>query len=423
MKEKMKKIRKQRSILPVLLAWAAISVISCSSGKNKTAILWSDRSEFAFYGEYFNAAQDQYKIETRYYDFPSQKLKESGANPDILAGSWLKSVSVRAFFRPLDKLYKENALFQHNFYPRLLSLGNVDGKQYLLPVSFNAPMVIFARDKGGQISSPFTIGFNEMKKLGENFNAESRGVYTKMGFSPSWDDNFLFLTAVLYKASFREADPLAWDSPALDQAMSFAYDWICEANTNIQAVDDFTFKYFYNPPAKLALSGRILFTCMDSGSFFTLAEDQQNNLDFRWLAEEDIIPLTEGAAYIALTKKSKAPKAAEAFLRWFFDADTQRSLLEKSRQNRLSETSFGICGGFSAMRPVTEQVFPQFYQGLLGHMPPAEFLSPSNVLPINWMALKERVILPYLHDRVRHPGQEDVYPLERCLADWLRINR
>ncbi|MDR2717192.1 MAG: extracellular solute-binding protein [Treponema sp.] len=419
----MRIISKQRPILPLLLAWAALSAVSCSSGRNKTAILWSDRPEFAFYGEYFNAVQDQYKIETRYYDFPAQKLKENVSTPDIVAGSWLKCVSARVFFRPLDSLYKKNTSFHNDFYPRLLSLGNVDGKQYLLPVSFNAPMVIFARDKGGQLSSPFTIGFDEMKKLGKNFNAETRGVYTKMGFSPSWDDNFLYITAALYNASFREADPVAWDSPALEQAMSFTYDWVREANTSIQAVDDFTFKYFYNPPAKLALSGRILFTCMDSGSFFILAEDQQNNLDFRWLAEGDSIPLTERTVYLGLVKKGKAPKAAEAFLRWFFSADTQRGLLEKSRQNRLAETSFGISGGFSAMRPVTEQVFPQFYQGLLGHMPPAEFLSPANVLPINWMTLKERVILPYLHDRARQPDSEEISPLERRLADWLRINR
>ena len=422
MKGKMRIFYTQRLILPLLLAWAALSAVSCSSGRNKTAILWSDRPEFAFYGEYFNAVQDQYKIEIHYYDFLAQKLKENNAAPDIVAGSWLKGVSTRIYFKPLDSLYKENAPFLHDFYPRLLSMGNIEGKQYLLPVSFNAPMVIFARDKGEQLSNPFTVGFNEMKKMGKNFNTETRGVYTRMGFSPSWDDNFLFLIAALYNTSFREADPISWDSLALDRAMSFAYDWICEANTNIQAVDDFTFKYFYNPPAKLALSGRILFTCMDSDSFFTLAEDQQNNLDFRWLAEQDVIPLTERTVYLGLIKKGKAPKAAEAFLRWFFSADTQRTLLERSRQNRLAETSFGISGGFSALRPVTEQIFPQFYQVLLGHMPPAEFLSPANILPVNWIALKERVILPYLHDRARQPDQEGVYQLERRLADWLRIN-
>ena len=87
------------------------------------------------------------------------------------------------------------------------------------------------------------------------------------------------------------------------------------------------------------------------------------------------------------------------------------------------ETSFGIGGGFSALRPVTEQIFPRFYPDLLGHMPPENFLTPSNILPGNWLILKERVVLPYLHDRARQPDREGIYPLERRLADWQRVNR
>jgi hypothetical protein len=56
-------------------------------------------------------------------------------------------------------------------------------------------------------------------------------------------------------------------------------------------------------------------------------------------------------------------------------------------------------------------------------MPPETFLSPPNILPRNWMALKERVILPYLHDRIRSSSSEEPRFLERSLADWLRVNR
>jgi ABC-type glycerol-3-phosphate transport system substrate-binding protein len=433
----------QRLISSSMLILVALSVISCTQGSlpfgvwfggNNTAVLWSDQPEFAFYANYFNASQNQYKVETYYFDSPAQWLqssKISGAanpikgaeQPDIVAGNWLKSVSIRTFFKPLDKHFKTNALAQNAFYPRLLDLGNIDGNQYLLPVSFNVPMVIFDRERENLLSSPFIIGFNEMKELGKNYNTENRNAYTRMGFSPIWDDNFLFITASLFNASFREAEPLAWDSSALDRAMTFAYEWTCEANSSIQAVDDFIFKYLYDPPTKLILSGRILFSCMDSDGFFTLSQDEQNNLDFRWLAEQNIIPLAEKSTYLGLARKGKAPKAAEAFLRWFFNVDTQRRLLEMSHQYRMFETSFGISGGFSAMRPVTEQVFPQFYRSLLGHMPPPELLSPANILPSNWMILKERVILPYLRDRVRHPDQEDIYRLEDRLADWLRVNQ
>jgi len=415
-------------LLLILLSAGVFSCSSENSTKNNTAILWSDRPEFAFYAEYFNAAQDQFKIETRYFDNPGQKLKDTspgqkGIYPDIIAGSWLKSISARAYFKPLDRQFKNNLQFKNSFYPRLLAMGNIDEKQYLLPVSFNAPAAIFARERGELLSSPFVVGFNEMKKLGKEHNTVTNGVYTRMGFSPSWDDNFLYITATLFNASFREAQPLTWDSTALDKAMNFAYEWINEANTGIHAVDEFTFKYFFEPQPKLALSGRILFTCMDSDNFFTLSEDQRNNLDFRWIAEHNAIPLAEKSVYLGLAKKGNAPKAADAFLRWFFRLDTQRYLLERSRQNRMNETSFGVGGGFSGMRTVTEQVFPQFYPDLLGHMPPQEFLSPANILPGNWMILKERIILPYLQDRARHPDNVEVYSLERRLSDWQRVNR
>jgi len=417
-----------------------IILVSCSflPDGSQTAIIWTDRPEFAFYAEYFNAAQDQYKVEIYFHNFPAQELKDSGAGinllnfianneetpqPDIIAGSWLKSDATRLVFKPLDRQFKRNVIRNSDFYPRLLTMGNIDGKQFLLPVSFNAPMVIFARGTGEHLSNLFTIGFDEMKTLGKGYNAMTRGAYTQMGFSPSWDANFLFITATLFNASFRASEPLSWNTGALDQAMQFAYDWACEANTSIQSVDDFIYKYFYTPPAKLVLSERILFTCMDSNNFFILAEEQQNNLDFRWLAENNTIPLVEDTVYLGMIKRGKAPKAAEAFLAWFFSMDTQRGILERSRQNRLFEISFGIGGGFSAMRPVTEQVFPQFYQGLLGHMPPGEFLSPANTLPGNWMALKERVIFPYLLDRSRQPDREGLYPLERRLSDWQRVNR
>jgi hypothetical protein len=112
-----------------------------------------------------------------------------------------------------------------------------------------------------------------------------------------------------------------------------------------------------------------------------------------------------------------------AFTQWFFLDDTQRHLMEVSREKRLTETFFGIGNGFSALRTVTEHIFPQFYPNLLGHMPPEDFLSPPNILPRSWTAIKDRVILPYLHDRIRNESRNTIRSLERRLSDWSRLNR
>lgn len=406
-----------------LLPVAIFAFFSCQNQGNRPAVLWTDRPEFALYAEYFNAAQDRYKVEVRYFESPALELENSSRHPDIVVSTSLKNTSTRVYFKSLDWHFTNKSFSKASFYSRLLAMGEVDGSQYLLPVSFNAPVIIFARDKAELLSSPFIVGFDEMKKLSKGFNKESNGVYTRMGFSPTWDDGFLFTTAALFNAAFREAAPLAWDSPALERAMSYVYDWTNQINSSVQAEEDFTFKYFFDPPVKLVLSNRILFTCVNSCDFFTLPEDRQKALDFRWLAEKNSIPLNEGSVYLGIARKGKAPKSARAFVDWFFQAHTQRHILEKTRDFRMLETSFGIGGGFSALRPVTEQVFPQFYPGLLGHIPPQDYFAPGNVLPKNWASLKEHAVLPYLHERSRHANRNEVVSLERRIADWIRLNR
>jgi hypothetical protein len=204
--------------------------------------------------------------------------------------------------------------------------------------------------------------------------------------------------------------------------MIFINNWINEINSNNQAEDDFTFKYFFEPPDRLIQSGRIFFSYMESKDFFILSEDRKNNIDFRWIMDINRIPVTDDTVYMGIPKRAGSVKAAKAFMQWFFKIENQRTLLEYSTVNRINENIFGICGGFSALSPVTEQIYPLFYPELLGRMPPAENFLVSNVLPDNWVILRERVVLPYLHDRARKNSASETYPLEKRLSDWMRIN-
>ena len=408
-------------ICTMLLMFFGFILSSCGD-KPERAVLWTDRPEFAFYAEFFNASQSLYKVEVLYYESPAQRLTETNEYPDIVASGWLGSASTRALFRPLDNLLKEG-LDVSSFYSRLLSLGSIDGKQYLLPVSFNIPAMVFSRDLIQPLSNPFIIEMEEIKELSAAYNISANNIYTRMGFSVSSNDDFLYIAANLFGASFREASPLAWNSNALENAITWIQTWISEANTSIQMEDDFAYKYFYDPPDRLVTSGRVLFIYMDSSGFFTLPEEKQSNLDFRWLAVNEMIPLHELSIYYGIHRRTKSVKAAEAFTLWFFSEDTQRLLLEEGKHRRLNETLFGIGGGFSAMRTVTEQVFPLFYHGLLGRMPPENYLSPGNILPRNWMSLKERAILPYLRELVRYPDRDEIRSLERRITEWSRLNR
>jgi ABC-type glycerol-3-phosphate transport system substrate-binding protein len=417
----MHKITLFMRILNSCLLLLTMIFISCNG--SRTAQIWTDLPELALYVEYFNTVQNQYKLTVRYYEFLSNELENTYNSPDLAVGSWLKNSSTGNNFKSLDNVFGAKKLSRSSFYQRLLAVGRIGRKQYLLPVSFNIPALIFSRDRGQKLSNLYTIEFDEIKTLSKDYNKINRGAYTQMGFSPLWNDNFLYITTVLYGTSFKEATPLVWDSAALDRSMSFIYNWTNEINTNIQMEEDFTFKYFFEPPEKLIQNERILFSYMDSRDLFTLGVDSKNNLDFRWIMDNNQVPFSEDLVFMGIPKRAKSRKAARVFIQWFFQAENQRLLLEYSRTNRINENVFGICGGFSALNPVTEQIFPRFYPELLGRMPPADYLMPPNLLPGNWSSIKERVILPYLSDRARNEKAGDVYPLERRLSDWMRLNR
>jgi len=406
----------------LMASFFLLAIIFVSCGNNNSVQIWTDRPEFALYGEYYNTVQKKYKVTVKYMEFPAENISRR-ESPDLIAASWLKNSSTGSKFKSLDGLFGAKGLSRSNFYNRILSIGRIDRTQYLIPISFNIPALIFSKDRAPQLSNHFTIDFDEVKRHSRTFNTINRDAYTRMGFSPLWNDNFLLISATLSGASFKEASPLSWDSAALERSMVFINNWTNEINTSNQAEDEFTFKYFFEPPEKLIQSGRIFFSYMESKDLFVLGESKKNNLDFRWLMEQNRIPVTEDTVYIGIPKRAKTPRAARNFIQWFFKFETQKTLLEYSRANRINENIFGICGGFSSLNSVTEQIYPSFYPELLGRMPPSEHFLLHNMLPSNWIILKDRVVLPYLHDRARKEHASEAYPLERRLSDWMRINR
>jgi len=396
-------------------------LLSC--GDEKNAVIWTDRSELALYCEYFNKSQNQFKVTVRYLDYPAEELVKTSNVPDLVIANWLSSSQTITYFKSLNKILGASKLSRSVFNQKLMNAGKIDKNQFLLPVSFNIPALVFSKDRELELSNNFTIGFDEIKTLSKQYNSERNGAYIRMGFSPLWNDEFLFIAAAMFGTSFKEARPYDWDREALESSMKYIYEWTHEVNTNYKAEEDFTYKYFVEPPEKLLQSGRILFSYLDSETLFTLSDVNRNNIDFRWIAHDNIIPMSEASVYMGIPKKAKSVKAAQAFIQWFFKTETQRQLLEMSRTNHLNEDVFGICGGFSALVSVTEQVYPQFYPELLGRMPPSDYLTPANDFPVNWVRLKEQVILPYLQDSARVGQENESNNLERKILDWLRVNR
>ena len=91
----------------------------------------------------------------------------------------------------------------------------------------------------------------------------------------------------------------------------------------------------------------------------------------------------------------------------------------KKQIKNLPSKEFGIAGGFSSLKPITEKVFPQYYPLLLAHLPQNSTLKTPLILPNNWETLKTEIIFPYLLEATIYSENKKEEPsLEKRIKEW-----
>ncbi len=396
---------------------------SCSkNAENKIAVIWTDRIDFVSYCEVFNNSQNEYKIIVEYKENPADAIINAEVHPDIVIGPWLKGKSARGNFKKINNLFGSGKIDKNGFYPELLNLGSLSGNQYLLPVSFNLPMIIFSSAMKSQIKEGFTISLDEIREVSTQFNRSNRSVFSRMGFSPRWSDDFLYITAKGFDASFEEENNFfSWNDKSLQTAISYIRNWSKQINSSTRAEDEFKFKYLYDSPYSLVRNGRCLFYYVSSDDLFSMPQKQLENIDFRWLSFNGKTPLNDNILYAGICNKAKNKKAAEAFFIWFFREDVQKQLLDRSNQMDLMINSFALAGGFSGLRQVTEKLLPRYYPLLLAHLPQRETFYAPHILPSNWLKLKKEILMPYLKDACGAENETKPIPsLNKKITDWYK---
>ncbi|MGI5174589.1 extracellular solute-binding protein [Treponema sp. OMZ 840] len=429
-------MNKQKNAWPALCAFlsfllccisAAVSFVSCKAAYEQPVILWTNQSEFITYAELFNATSEKVKVLVVYKEnpveaFPPAKDEEL---PDIIVGPWLKNKSIRGNFMPLDYLFDDQLLKRSIFYPQLLKLGNVNNKQYLLPVSFNLSALIFSTDYTDLIPDNYMLNPDQIREAGALLNKKNgKGIYTFMGFAPRWTPEFLYQTAKLNGADFSEAagqdDTFIWNQVALDKTVAYLRSWTETVNTSTAAEDDYQFKYLYNPHIKWITEKHCLFAYINSSTLFSTAPEKLHGVDFRWIQKDNKIPIEDDMISMGMYKHSKNLAAAELFIVWFMNTENQKNMLEWRSDLNLYTNTFGISGGFSSIRTVNERIFPIFYPALLGNLPAAEYLSTPNILPANWKQIKTNIIVPYLLSGTNTNNPEPEKTIQQLTADWKR---
>ena len=399
---------------------AAFSILcSCDETEQSRIIIWTSSAEFAQYTELFNFTHPGSNAVIVYKENPAQELPPAKDElpPDIVIGSWLCTDKTQKQFKSLDYLFDRQTISSSMFYSQLLEAGKIRKTQYLLPVSFNLPAVIFAESNKDYISENYTMTLDQIKAAGLSYNEKNKkGTFSRIGFLPSANDDFLYLTTKLYRVDFREEKgQIVWSDLRLRNVVSYDRDWIINTNSSAQEEQDFAYKYLFMPDYRQVTSGRTLLAYTTSNKMFGYMKSQELNIDYRWIAGDNFIPIEDSLLMTGIYTKARNEQGATEFLTWFFDSENQKEILERKIQMELNNEMFGIADGFSSLRDVTEHVLPIYYNQLLTNLPPAQLLKVPQKLPARWDSYKSVVVEPYLNAAITTDSKTSMGEYE---AEW-----
>lgn len=380
--------------------------LSCSDKKadyNKI-VIWTDNAEFAQYAEAFNSTHQQDKIILVYKDNPAMSLPPAKDElpPDLIVGSWLRTESTQRYFKSIDYIFDTKNLTSSMFYPQLIEAGKVKNKQYLLPVSFNLPAIIFSTANKALVPDSYTLGLDQIRSTAADFNRKNKkDAYTRIGFTPTSNSRFLYLVTKLKGVNFKEEKgQIVWNDFRLDEATNYIKDWVATENTSYQTEQDFAFKYLFMPYYRQVSIDRTLYAYTTSDELFKVMKDQQLDIDYRWISQDRMIPAEDTLTMMGIYKNARNQVGATDFMIWFCQSETQQKILERKNQLNLQTEKFGIAGGFSAVRDVTEHILPVYYTQLLSNLPPAQMIQVPQKLPARWTSYQSQVVEQYVQAAV-----------------------
>ena len=234
-----------RTIKALLAISLAALLASCSLFESTIAELRTDVPEMAVYAASFNASQSQFKIHVKYEPDLAASLTGKGTKPALVVGKFIKNTETRNTFQSLDHLFSELLLNQSSFYPGLLELGIQDGRQLLLPVSFNLPLIALSKSQEAGLPDNFVLSLTDLERLGKEYNQKTKEAFSRMGFGPRWSPEFIYTVIRLYGIDFKPGPTPRWNFLALENGIEYLKAWSERANESLLKEEEFQFKYLY----------------------------------------------------------------------------------------------------------------------------------------------------------------------------------
>lgn len=406
------------------LTLMSILFISCGQKQKKDNrfVIWTSCAEFAQYVELFNSTHPNSHAILIYKENPALSLPppKDETQPDLIIGPWLRSDDTSQYFKPLDYLFERKHISSNNFYEQLLKAGKVKRTQYLIPVSFNLPTIIFSQDNSNLVQEKYTLNLEQIRKTASDFNNQKRnGQFNKMGFSILSNPDFLYLVSKMYNSDFHEKhNKITWNKNNLSEAIDYLSDWITTENKSAQDELDFSFKYLSMPYYRQVIKGNTLFSYTTSDQLFTILREQEIEIDYRWISNENSILTEDNIIMMGIYKKADNQIGASEFISWFFNPENQKTILDRKIKLNLNTEVFGLAGGFSSLQQVTEKILPTYYTKILSNLPPASQISVSNKVPAKWQSYKTLVIEPYIKEKLINPENSSNLTIDDLEKEW-----
>ena len=416
-------LQMSRAIPPlvILLAAAAAVLSGCGFGLEPVVHLITNRAEMAAYVDRYNAIQSDVKVEITYQDAPAQAVLD-GAQADAVIGQWLSTPAVMDRLDALGDIVKPGKVDPAWFYGGLLAMGSRDNRPFLIPISFTLPAIVYVRTSADLPNKMF-MPLDDLQTMSKAFNKTNKtGLPIAVGFSPlaDWNVDFLTASALLFGARFRpgrNALP-AYDDSGLGKTTDFLRMWLNQVNGGTASDAAFSTQNRVQPWYKLLSSGKSLFALASFTDFFALPVEERHDFDFRWLSQDNMVPVMDDVLFAGVLRSSRNRAEARAFLQWFCSPAVQQILLNVNQSKRIGV--FGVTDGFSALKTINERDLPQKYPVLLGHIPLDSILTFPGLLPDNWVKVRDSVIVPWIAQTAA--GQE-TQPLDKTLEEWQKAEK
>jgi hypothetical protein len=385
------------------------------SGCSPTAVvLWTNVPDLVPAVELYNASQSEHVVELVFRADLGSALRLAETPPDLIVGTSIEDGGTARLLQPLDRLMRRE-LDSEWFYAELLAAGSRNGRQHLLPISFNLPVIYFS-GRLPEIGASIIITPEEMRTGGEAFNAAEGEAWVRLAYSPIWNPSFLYqyVRTIGFQSHEAENGGPAWRHDLVEAGIAAAEAWIDEQG-GWEADRAFQQKYLYDPQIELVRRGRVAFGYDTSDRFFSRSDVRREGLSFRWLGTEGTIHALEEVVYAGIPVGAKSRRGAERFLVSLLTEQQQSLVMESVLKKRVN--SFGFVGGFSSLWRVTERQLPVHYPELAGRIPPSRWLRFAPASPRHWDSIVREVVEPWLMREVG--GAAQARDLESSVRAWL----